>query len=764
MMKRYITLSLFSLMAAVNSFAQEAFTVDGISYLPTGATTASVTACSLEEGALAIIPESVEGYTVTAIAAQAFANSPVAAVYMPSTVTTIGEGAFQGCGATFIKLSPNATTIGASAFQGCHAIGHIDLPNELQRLEKRVLVSTPIYTFGDTQLPRLNYIGDYAVAGTQLQHLPVTDAVTYLGEGAFSGSNLQEIHLPASMTAIPDYLLNGCPITEVTLPTGVSDIGRSAFEGTLLNDINLTHYRGKIGIRAFNGCPNLSRLALHADNPHCYTSEDGKVLYARKSHQLISVLPTVERLTIPYPASGSDVRNIPVYTYQDPETGEEITEYQKEYTYILDGTFNQLQQLELPHSWRASLGVCEMPALTELTIRTPAEMFPGGLFPPKTHAALNLYVFSYAMDAVGSSPWQSEYTTLNAIERPTEQLYMAEVLPMYDNMRLVEEGQAILWDTDWNAAIEEAYPQYFTAGTVAGRDDYKSLFRNYMGEQYMNPDKFNAFKTVDDDIIQCIDGKLRFAKGFEVNNYTNWFLHTNFIPATSYIPNANPMSPEYSAYTQYPYQADQLTQCDTFAAAPEWEMPVSEYGLFSRVTGQTKFTFALHMVPGVAYNIYAVVPPIHPLSTEEIPCKNRIKPTFYYISEINEETGVATPKTLSYKGNLDVLFESGKVDTLLIFENVEVISDVYNLLTIQSNTITSSLARQGYTTSIPLIGILCAPQSELEVYPDAVQGIKQNTATIEAIYDASGRKQSKMQRGLNILRMSDGTTKKVLRR
>ena len=33
---------------------------------------------------------------------------------------------------------------------------------------------------------------------------------------------------------------------------------------------------------------------------------------------------------------------------------------------------------------------------------------------------------------------------------------------------------------------------------------------------------------------------------------------------------------------------------------------------------------------------------------------------------------------------------------------------------------------------------------------------------IDKVYDFSGRKQSQMQRGINIVRMKDGTTKKVL--
>uniref|UniRef100_A0AB33JPQ3 Uncharacterized protein n=2 Tax=unclassified Prevotella TaxID=2638335 RepID=A0AB33JPQ3_9BACT len=61
-------------------------------------------------------------------------------------------------------------------------------------------------------------------------------------------------------------------------------------------------------------------------------------------------------------------------------------------------------------------------------------------------------------------------------------------------------------------------------------------------------------------------------------------------------------------------------------------------------------------------------------------------------------------------------------------------------------------------------------KSEVEIVPKSnliINGIDQpNTeteATVTAIYSVDGRQLSKMQRGLNIVKMSDGTTKKVIR-
>jgi len=40
--------------------------------------------------------------------------------------------------------------------------------------------------------------------------------------------------------------------------------------------------------------------------------------------------------------------------------------------------------------------------------------------------------------------------------------------------------------------------------------------------------------------------------------------------------------------------------------------------------------------------------------------------------------------------------------------------------------------------------------------------IPENLTSIVAIYDASGRKQPRMQHGVNIVRMSDGTVRKIM--
>lgn len=699
-MRQYITFSLLWLVAAVSSMAQEAFTEGDFSFLPTSETTVSVAGCTLGEGALAIIPETVSSYTVTAIAPQAFAGSKVAAVCLPSTITEIGEEAFLNCGATFIHLPASATTIGKRAFYNCAAMGHIDLPDGLERIEEGTFSQTSIYTLGNTHLQNISHIGDWAFAGTSLQHFPMTDAVTYLGKGAFNNcSNLQ--------------------------------------------DINLSQYQGSIGSMAFNGCYSLPRLTLPADNPYCYTSEDGKTLYGRQDGELLSVLPTVERLVIPYPATGVVEGNYP-----------------------LTGLFAQLEELELPHTWNADLGDCQVSTLRELTMRMPTSSYanlnpPTGL-PYNNGDTCHFYVFNYATDFIYRyTQWNNclnrvrnpetgnyYYANLHTIERPTEQLYMAEVLPMYDGFKYSEENLSIVWNPDWNATLERSFPQYYTTEDIGTTSyNYKSEFRNYMVSQYLNPERFADTTSPDDAIIQCIDGKLRFSSYFNAYDYANWYLHTNFIPGTNYVPTGT--------FNQSDLRGNAYTTCQTLEANPEWGLPVSEYGLFTNGTGRPQFSFALRMVPNVSYNIYAIVPPCHPLSTEETAYKNKLQAYFFSIANLPAKMGKIKSETY------DIAYESGKADTILLFQDVQAITDVYNVLKMESAAKSSDINDNGYIHAIPLIGILCEPQTELDWY-DALDGIKKEHVTIVSRHDLQGRHLASPQPGINILLMSDGSVRKVL--
>lgn len=134
-----------------------------------------------------VIPESINGQTVTAIAGNAFAGYDfIQTLTMPDTVDEIGTRAFQDCvSLTSVRLSNNLTRVGEFAFQGT-AIENIDLPDSL-----RVIDTSAFY--GMEYLHKIiipssvESIGDYAFAQCEwLEIICIPTSVSHIGVRAFA--------------------------------------------------------------------------------------------------------------------------------------------------------------------------------------------------------------------------------------------------------------------------------------------------------------------------------------------------------------------------------------------------------------------------------------------------------------------------------------------------------------------------------------------------------------------------------------------------
>ena len=111
----------------------EVFSEAGLNYTVNSDSTATVTGFSGEAVADLVIPESLGGYTVSAIGANAFKNSNIQSLILPSTVKAINNSAFNGCTElNTIDLPEGLITIGNYAFQNCSLLTEMTFPASLQ--------------------------------------------------------------------------------------------------------------------------------------------------------------------------------------------------------------------------------------------------------------------------------------------------------------------------------------------------------------------------------------------------------------------------------------------------------------------------------------------------------------------------------------------------------------------------------------------------------------------------------------------------------
>lgn len=203
---------------------------------------------------------------ITKIPNSVFMNSTlVGELRIPKSVTSIGTDAFYGCsGLTGDLTLPNSIkTIGTMAFRYCTGFnGTLTLPNSLTTIESQAFDGCSKLT-GNLTLP--NSITSIGVAafmncsgfnGT----LTLPNTITSIGKSVFlrcSGLT-GDLTLPNSIKSIEDKAFSGCTGFNgtLTLPSSITTIGEyafsacSGFTGTLTLPNSLT----SIGKSAFYGC------------------------------------------------------------------------------------------------------------------------------------------------------------------------------------------------------------------------------------------------------------------------------------------------------------------------------------------------------------------------------------------------------------------------------------------------------------------------------------------------------------------------------
>ena len=201
-----------------------------------------------------VIPEKIDGYTITSIENSAFNNKNLTSVIMPDTITTIKGLAFVNNKLTKLKLSESLTLLEEAcsiyAYGACRAYDGPFSNNELVYIE----------------MPKsLTVINESAFKGNSLTSIIIPNTVTKIDNSAFWNNKLTNVIIPNSVTSIGDRAFSNNQLTSVVIPDSVITIGNYAFYTNQLVNIAIPNTTNSIGKEAF-GLNNLNYILINLNS------------------------------------------------------------------------------------------------------------------------------------------------------------------------------------------------------------------------------------------------------------------------------------------------------------------------------------------------------------------------------------------------------------------------------------------------------------------------------------------------------------------
>ncbi len=320
-------------------------------------TTATITKYNGSDSEV-IIPETLDGYTVTIIGDSAFFDcTSLISVVVSDGITSVGNSAFESCeNLKNVTIGNGVTVIYDYAFDFCSSLVNLELGNSLERIctsafsscESLVSVTLPnsltyigVTAFSwcdklvDINIPNgVTHIGNSAFHHCHsLTNIIIPESVIYIGVSVFSycyslinisvneknqyftdengvlfDKNRETLvyypaNMPATSYSIPENVNNiamaafssSQNLISVTIPNSVTNIDESAFKGSKnLTSITIPNSVVQLGAGIFDGCSSLSDVSLGTG----ITVISESLFYGCTSLETITIPDTINTIKI----------------------------------------------------------------------------------------------------------------------------------------------------------------------------------------------------------------------------------------------------------------------------------------------------------------------------------------------------------------------------------------------------------------------------------------------------------------------------------
>ena len=187
-----------------------------------------------------VIPNTLNGSTVTHIGKNAFANKQLKSVVIPNSVIVIEQGAFKNNKSLReIKISDSVISIEKGAFENCDA-DMVTLGKDLQIIKENAFK-----------------------ANKNLREIIIPNSVICIEKGAFEQNNLEKVVLGSSIKIIRDNAFRANRrLKEITIPNSVISIEKGAFEQNNLEKVVLGNNLKVIRDNAFRANRRLKEITI----------------------------------------------------------------------------------------------------------------------------------------------------------------------------------------------------------------------------------------------------------------------------------------------------------------------------------------------------------------------------------------------------------------------------------------------------------------------------------------------------------------------